>query len=237
MLHLLQPNIPNRMLLLIKLMGISLLLHVMVGALFLYNQMHAPLPAIIIGCACIDLADVAINTQTKTAAVPLQQAPPKIQPTKSTKAATCMHNAVPLPQKKPVTNIKTKPSITKPLPVAQKKIPEQKKIIHTQQKKSLPVAQEVQKKSVNQKEYDALVLQQKIQEILQEYWQPPSGLATDLSCSIAVALDKQGKVKAVDFVHSSGVIMYDIHAQSTVMQARYPKETWGQQLTITFKQA
>lgn len=240
MLHLLQPNIPNRNRFLLQLIIVSALFHVGIGILLLYVQTNQQLYQIIFNNNPIDLVDMIVSPCASAA---VQASAPFVAPCPVAKPVTQIAPVLQAPKKEEAAPLpkKTKakiPPIEKKIekkvaPTTPKKIATKKNIV--EQKKPVQPIQPI-KKVVTQKEYDALALQELVQEELQQYWQPPSGLSNNLLCEMAIELDIHGAIKQLECVRSSGVLMYDIHAQSVLLQVRYPKETWGKQLTIMFKQ-
>lgn len=241
MLHLLQPNIPNRNVFLLQLIAVSALFHLGFGIMLLYVQTEQQLYHVVFNNSPIDLVDMIVSPCASAAQLPASS------PSKQSerKSITNLAPIVPVPKKEPIITPAPKKMEAKkgdPAKKVERKgampTPAQKKEVATQPplqpSQSKPIHQ--QQKVVTQKEYDALALQQLVQEELQHYWQPPSGLSKDLLCEMAIELDGQGSVKQLACVRSSGVLVYDIHAQSVLLQVCYPKETWGKQLTIMFKQ-
>jgi len=251
MLHWLQPNTPRRISFFIELIIVSVLLHAILffGLFFCYLS-SGPEHHITLGAPCAHLANVVVMPFI----VPIEQS---VQ-SESKPRVTTAHKALPEksgPKKRaPTTSIKKMPATKKIAPkkhlVSQEKKVQQSikreepKVIESKKIEQVKISEkalpkEIQKEQsavVSQIEFDAIELQQLLQEELEVHWQPPAGLASDLSCEIKVSLTYQGAVKQLDLVSPSGVLVYDIHAQSTLMELHYPKQTWGKQLTVTFKQ-
>jgi len=257
MLHWLQLNTPRRVSFFIELILFSLLLHVVILGMFFYCYLKSDLGYhITLGSSRVDLAEIVVMPFGSPVHM-AQQAPskqvltPKRVAQKKPVAATTIKNSVPqktaVPKKAPQK--KAAPPLKKiePKKAEQKKEVPQKKLHAAEAaKKNEPIkaqsdvpAEQVKSSPpsiVSQKEYDILELQNLLQEELEHHWQPPEGLAPDLSCQVRVSVGN-GAVEELDIVAPSGVLIYDIHAQSTLMALQYPKQTWGKQLTITFKQA
>lgn len=260
MLHWLQPNTPRRISFFIELTIVSVLFHAVIFFMLFFCYLGSDSGYhITLGAPCVDLADIVVMPFTASA-VQSVQPKPKVVPSREAPAKKAM------PKKRvPTTSIKKVP-VQKKVDAQKKAEPQEKRVAQPEKKvepkkspekalqkevkktlqpsaapaidhatKKVPVLQE-QPAVVSQKEYDALELQQLLQEELELHWQPPAGLAPDLSCEVKVFLDRQGSIKQLDFVAPSGVLIYDIHAQSTLMALQYPKQTWGKQLTVTFKQ-
>lgn len=199
--------------------------------MLLYVQTEQQLYHIVFNNSPIDLVDMIVAPCASAA----QSPEPSSSKQQETKAVTNLAPIVPASKKESMITPAPKKREAKKVAPAKKV---EKKEVATQRplqpSQSKPIHQ--QQKVVTQKEYDALALQQLVQEELQHYWQPPSGLSKDLLCEMAIELDGQGSIKQLACVRSSGVLVYDIHAQSVLLQVCYPKETWGKQLTIMFKQ-
>ncbi len=224
MLHWLQPNTPRRISFFIELIIVSVLFHTVAFCMLFFHYVGSDSGYhISLGTTYVDLADIVVVPFTPSAVQPVQPQPRPAAPKVPIKKV--------LPKKRaPTTSIKKLPENKKVVP---KKQPE------PQKKKVAQPVKKVEQKTppiMSQKEYDTLALQQSLQEELETHWQPPTGLAKDLSCEVKVSLDRQGSIKQLDFIVPSGVLIYDIHAQSTLIALQYPKQTWGKQLTVTFKQ-
>jgi len=158
-----------------------------------------------------------------------------------------------LAKKKPTVK---KPEIKKPLvkkksPV--KKIPEKKPVVKkivkdrpvvTEQvlpEKAAGVAPEItcngqQPIYIGQQELESFSVQYKIEQEVIKHWRPPPGISKDLTCTINVMVDWNGKPKKVVVSKSSGVLIYDISARTAIPKMNFPKGMRGKELNITFNQ-
>lgn len=78
-----------------------------------------------------------------------------------------------------------------------------------------------------------------INEIILEvakHWRPPEGLKKDLSCTIGLVVDWNGKVTQVRVVKPSGVLAYDISARVAASKLNMPNSLYGKDLNIGFTQ-
>lgn len=163
------------------------------------------------------------------------------------------------PAKKNVTKKKTQTAVKKstdvktmadklvekkPLKVVEKKVP---KVKPKKIEKNKPV-KVAQKESVEQGEQDIiyvgridkdiLKMHEVIQQELQTVWQPPAGLSKELQCQLKVLVAWDGTVKDVAVEKTSGVVMYDVAARSSLASVPFDKCKWarGKEFSITFKQ-
>lgn len=86
---------------------------------------------------------------------------------------------------------------------------------------------------VGQLEYEALQLQEAMQQELQTHWKPPIG-HTGLTCVVRIILDWQGAISDVIIEQTSGVLLFDMSAEQALHVMTFPKTAWGKQVTITF---
>lgn len=157
--------------------------------------------------------------------------------------------------KQKVTKKEQKQKIAQPIvkePIAEKKeLIEEQKIKETQKTESVsvPILPEGSKVLnvpvvvgageaavpvyVGAQELPLLRMQEGIQRAIEEQWRVPAGLSKNLLCEVKVVISAEGKAKAV--LHkSSGVLVYDVAAESAAQRANYSKELWGKEITITF---
>ncbi len=74
------------------------------------------------------------------------------------------------------------------------------------------------------------------QKKLLKYWHPPIGASQDCMCEIEASIGCGGAIQKLDIITSSGVLMYDISAQSSLYAMNMPIWVCGRSLLITFKQ-
>ncbi len=65
-------------------------------------------------------------------------------------------------------------------------------------------------------------------------WSPPPGIPADCSCTITIAIDRQGQMTTMAIDASSGVLMYDLAAQAAIGEIQFPHMARGKSITITF---
>lgn len=65
-------------------------------------------------------------------------------------------------------------------------------------------------------------------------WSPPPGIPTNATCTITIALDRQGIITAIEIDNSSGMLIYDLAAQAAMNEIHFPRLAWGKSITITF---
>src|SRR3990167_1922556 len=82
----------------------------------------------------------------------------------------------------------------------------------------------------------SLKIYESIQEEVSQYWKPPVGLSKDLECKIKAAVDNSGKIKNIRSEQASGVLAYDMSARMAFMQVQMPKEVFGKEVILTFRQ-
>lgn len=242
MLHWLQLSIPRNVLFFIELTIVSVLFHSLVMLFFcFYSWYHDVSYAIILTTTEVELRDLTMSPCAfmpqksfvkASATMPAQK---KVAPVR--KKTSLSHTvSSPLPEKKIPEKKAPLEKKTQPMPP---KVPVQKKQENKTREKALAQKENIAPSTplkVTEQEYDALMMQQLLQEELALHWQPPDGLSHDLSCEVKVALDNRGGVKKVDIIKASGVLVYDIHAQSTMMTLCYPPSAWNKEITITLKQ-
>lgn len=71
---------------------------------------------------------------------------------------------------------------------------------------------------------------------IKERWRPPLGLSADLECALKIIINYQGIVQEVKVEKSSSVITYDIAARRAIKEISFPRQLYGKELIITFKQ-
>lgn len=219
MLHLLQPNTPKGTRLFVEVVIASIFLHcIFFIALFIVKSGIADSYAVTLHATQVDPIGFAVMVERA-----------QEKPARGASNASVPHAVVPTKTvipKKVAPPKKAVPQKTPPKPNPASSKPVQKKASEAPKQQPL----------ISQKEQDARDLQVLLQEEMQEHWHPPVGLSKDLVCEMVVCVDAHGNVSHFDFVTTSGVLVYDVHAQSTLMAMEYPKQAWGKQLTITFKQ-
>lgn len=105
------------------------------------------------------------------------------------------------------------------------------------QKSSSAVAATSQSVHVGQREYDALLVQQEIQQEVQRCWQAPIGISPHTQCKISVCVCPKGKVVRMNIEESSGILLYDAQAQQSIYVMQFPRATWGKEVIVYFKQS
>lgn len=88
---------------------------------------------------------------------------------------------------------------------------------------------------LTKQEFDALHIQQKLQECLFDLWTPPAGIPSGTVCEVLVTVGWDGVILETEFLRKSDILMYDLSVQETFEQVTFPHEVWGKQITIAFK--
>ncbi len=88
---------------------------------------------------------------------------------------------------------------------------------------------------VTKQEFDALQLQQKLQECLFDLWTPPAGIPSGVACEVLITVGWDGAILETQFLKKTDILMYDLSVQETLEQVIFPHEVWGKQITIAFK--
>jgi len=154
------------------------------------------------------------------------------------------------PVKKKSVTKKTKPSVKKLIKASQKKkiakkqekIPDKKikevvkpaelspEVISTQ------VYTDQQPVYLGQKEIEQLTVEYQIECEIKKHWRPPAGLSKDLTCTIRILVDWNGKSRQIKIEKPSGALMYDISVRTAVAKLQLPKGFQGKEISITFNQ-
>ncbi len=66
------------------------------------------------------------------------------------------------------------------------------------------------------------------------HWAPPPGMPAEAACTITITIDRAGVVTAMVVDTSSGMLIYDLAAQSALSELQFPHVAWGKSITITF---
>ena len=82
----------------------------------------------------------------------------------------------------------------------------------------------------------SLKIYESIQEEVSQHWKPPVGLSKDLECKIKAVVDNGGKIKNISIEQASGVLAYDMSVRMAFMQVQMPKEVFGKEVILTFRQ-
>lgn len=104
-----------------------------------------------------------------------------------------------------------------------------------QQTQSPASSLELQKIEIGQREYDALAMQQELQTLVSNHWQPPAGM-DDVACTIKIIIGHDGVVADCVVEKSSGNLLYDTAAKQGAHAIAYPTWARGKELGITFCQ-
>ena len=88
---------------------------------------------------------------------------------------------------------------------------------------------------LTKQEFDALQIQQKLQECLFDLWTPPAGIPSGIFCEALVTIGWDGAILETQFLKKTDILMYDLSVQETLEQVIFPHEVWGKQITIAFK--
>jgi outer membrane biosynthesis protein TonB len=144
-------------------------------------------------------------------------------------------------QKKVLKKLVAK-EVVKPVP---KKVvkPVAKKVVQQQKQKKVPVKKVVKPKVeeqkevkyVTRKEFDAVMLEQALQEAIVQVWAPPAGMDSSLVCNVALTIDWDGKLLEAKVEESSGILVYDIAVEHAIDQLVLPRQLWGKTVRVAFK--
>ena len=88
---------------------------------------------------------------------------------------------------------------------------------------------------LTKQEFDALQIQQKLQECLFDLWTPPAGIPSGALCEVLITVGWDGAILETQFLKKTEILMYDLSVQETLEQVTFPHEVWGKQITIAFK--
>ena len=88
---------------------------------------------------------------------------------------------------------------------------------------------------LTKQEFDALQIQQKLQECLFDLWTPPAGIPSGALCEVLITVGWDGVILETQFLKKTEILMYDLSVQETLEQVTFPHEVWGKQITIAFK--
>ena len=88
---------------------------------------------------------------------------------------------------------------------------------------------------LTKQEFDALQIQQKLQECLFDLWTPPAGIPPGALCEALITIGWDGVILETQFLKKTDILMYDLSVQETLEQVTFPHEVWGKQITIAFK--
>ncbi|HEV2916903.1 MAG TPA: hypothetical protein VGW78_04095 [Candidatus Babeliales bacterium] len=86
----------------------------------------------------------------------------------------------------------------------------------------------------NYREKVALTKQYAFEKLISQAWSAPVG-AQGHSCTIKVYIGRQGSIQKMEMIKSSGIVMYDVQARSTLMHIDMPQDVWGTVLEISFE--
>ncbi len=136
------------------------------------------------------------------------------------------------------------PALAKPLDIKQAVVPiEQPKeaptIESVQPQTGKDVEYEVNNGAIvsnNYREVEALRRGAQLQKELVHKWHPPIGVSPDCTCEISFFVSNKGIIENLKMVKCSGVMMFDISARQALFAMKMPQWTYGNPLTISFKQ-
>lgn len=89
---------------------------------------------------------------------------------------------------------------------------------------------------LGREELASFKMYQVIQSEISQHWTPPVGLSLDLECSIRASVSNSGSIDKVVVEKSSGVLTYDMSARMAFVNAQMPKEVYGKEIILNFKQ-
>lgn len=121
--------------------------------------------------------------------------------------------------------------------VKQQSLPEIKKAEEkpnvAKPKEDAPIAN--QDLEIGRKDLEELKLYEKVHNAISQNFAPPKGVPAGLECVVKLVVDKNGKLKSLDFEKSSNILMFDLSAKKAVVNAIIPKELWGKDIILNFK--
>jgi hypothetical protein len=69
-----------------------------------------------------------------------------------------------------------------------------------------------------------------------QYWSPPPGISKNAVCEASVLVSTEGKIATCTIKKTSGITIYDVTARNALLKVSLPKQFWGKEFSITFKQ-
>jgi hypothetical protein len=88
---------------------------------------------------------------------------------------------------------------------------------------------------LGQLDLQALEMQDAIAGEVHKYWSPPPGISRTAVCEVDVLVSWEGLVNFT-IKKSSNIPMYDVSVRTAMMQISLPKQLWGKNFSIAFKQ-
>lgn len=131
---------------------------------------------------------------------------------------------------------------TQPAQTATKKDEPSLKQIVQKQEEAVPENPNAQEVGTNelihagQADMDALEVAQAIRSTIESTWSPPAGVAEGKGCKVRVLVGWDGKAKEIVFEESSNVVAFDISVRCALISMEFPKNTYGKELILPFKQ-
>lgn len=136
--------------------------------------------------------------------------------------------SLPTPAKQPVKQINPAPAKVAPQKVTPQAVPLSQAAPQAMIEQN--VTAQPQLNSVQE-----IVMIDEIQRKLRASWAPPAGLSPETSCELCMLIDGGGAVNSVNIVRSSGVLMFDLMAQSQCSgMIELPSWARGKEFYITF---
>lgn len=186
---------------------------------------HAPLP--------LTSFDTFLKTKTLRTSGEEKQNIPKIESKKIEPEKINPPKAIE-PTQPPANKLPVEDQLAKALDIQQPVVPmEQVKEV---QKPHIPPMDNNAHISNNFREVEALRRGAQLQKELVQKWLPPIGVSPNCTCEISFFVNNKGAIENLKMVKSSGVMMFDISARQALFTMKMPQWTYGNPLTITFKQ-
>lgn len=88
---------------------------------------------------------------------------------------------------------------------------------------------------LGQLDLEALQVQEAVASEIHKHWSPPPGISKKAVCELDILVSWEGMVNFT-LKKSSGIAIYDISARSAMLKVSFPKQLWGKQFLIAFKQ-
>ena len=88
---------------------------------------------------------------------------------------------------------------------------------------------------LGQLDLEALQMHNAINDEVGQHWSPPPGISKNAMCELNVIVGWDGAIN-FSIKESSGIPMYDVSVRSAMLKVAFPKQLWGKEFSIVFKQ-
>ncbi len=86
---------------------------------------------------------------------------------------------------------------------------------------------------VGYEQFDECIIGSKIQQAIVQNWTSPVGLDHGVTCEMRITVSQEGLADSIEIIKTSGVLVFDMSARSTLQQIEFPKEIHGKTIMIT----